>query len=165
MVQLVQTPPVVGSTIFCDDFRVEHGTGKLILIGVYQGAMVIHPGFPSRLPLLSFILSLHQRADLYNPKITFRVFLPGDPDDETSEESSIVAEMNEADPGASVKQAEELASKLGIPTTNREYIQTVATLRFTNVELKQSGSILVRADIGGYRYKLGSLPVVSAQNN
>src|SRR5690348_14418787 len=108
MASLIDSPDVFGSTVFCDDTRVE-ATGKLIHIGVYQGSMSIHIPFPVRLPTFSFAISLSQRVSVFNPKITYRIFLPGDPDDASSDDASIVAETNETSPGHFIKQAEDLS--------------------------------------------------------
>jgi hypothetical protein len=158
MAKLVDSPSVFGSTVFCDDTRIE-ATGKLIHIGVYQGAMSIHVPFPVRLPTFSFAISLAQRVDIFDPKVTYRIFLPGDPDDASSDEASIVAEMNEANPGDHIKQADITADAIGIPGESRQYIRSFANMPFQTLEIKEPGLIKVRADIAGIRYRLGSLVV------
>ncbi len=161
MADLIDLPDVFGSTIFCDDTRME-ASGKLIHIGVYQGVMSIHVPFPVSLPTFSFAISLAQRVSVFDPKITYRVFLPGDPDDASSDEASIVAEMDEATPGERAKKAGELSDAMGIPAEHREFVRSFATLGFNALELKQPGQIKVRADIGGKRYKIGSIFVLAA---
>jgi hypothetical protein len=161
MADLIDSPDVFGSTIFCDDTRIE-AAGKLIHIGVYRGAMTIHVPFPVSLPTFSFVISLSQRISVFDPKITFRVFLPGDPDDASSDEASIVSETNEDTPGDRIKRAATTSDTLGIPDEHRKFIRSYATLRFNALELKQPGQIKVRADIGGKRYRIGSISVVAA---
>jgi hypothetical protein len=159
MAKLVALPDVFGSTVFCDDTRLE-STGKVIHIGVYQGIMSIHVPFPFQLPTFSFAISLEQRVNIFNPKITYRIFLPGDPDDASSDEASIVAEVNEVSPGDSMKQAD--AVSVGVPTEHRQFARSHATMGFQALEIKQPGLIKVRADIGGNRYRIGSLSVIPA---
>jgi hypothetical protein len=162
MPKIIANPDVYGSTIFCDDTRLEPG-GKLIHIGVYLGAMSIHVPFPFQLPTFSFAISLSQRVAIFDPKITYRIFLPGDPDDKTSDESSIVAEMTESTPGAYVKQASANSDAAEVPEDAREFVRSYANLGFQALEIKQPGQIKVRADIGDNRYRIGSLSVVPAQ--
>jgi hypothetical protein len=161
MVKLADTPDVFGSTVFCDDTRIE-ASGKLIHIGVYHGVMSIHVPFPVRLATFSFAISLIQKADIFNPKITYRIFLPGDPDDASSDEASIVAEMNEANPGDLIKQTYTAADTMGIPGESRKLVRLFANMAFQTLEIKQPGTIKVRADIGDTRYRLGTLMVVPA---
>jgi hypothetical protein len=137
-------------------------TGKLIHIGVYQGAMAIHVPFPVHLPTFSFAISLSQRVDIFNPKVTYRIFLPGDPDDASSDEASIVAEMNEAKSGDLVNHAYTVADAMGVPEDRRKFVQSFANMGFQTLEIKQPGTIKVRADIAGNRYRLGSLSVAPA---
>jgi len=161
MVKLIDSPSVFGSTVFCDDTRVE-ASGKLIHIGAYQGAMTIHVPFPVRLPTFSFAISLSQRADIFNPRVTYRIFLPGDPDDASSDEASIVAETNEANPGDLIKQADSTANAVGLPGESHQFVRSFANMAFQALEIKQPGTIKVRADIAGSRYRLGTLAVVLA---
>ncbi len=154
MIRLIDSPDVFGSTIFCDDTRME-ATGKLIHVGVYQGVMSIHVPFPVRLPTFSFAISLSQRVGIFVPKITYRIFMPGDPDDASSDEASIVAEMDEATAGAVIKEADALSDAVGIPEQQRKFVRSYASMGFQTLEIKQPGDIKVRADIGGNRYRLG----------
>jgi hypothetical protein len=158
MAKMVDSPDVFGSTVFCDDTRME-ATGKLIHIGVYQGVMSIHVPFPVRLPTFSFAISLAQRVSIFNPKVTYRIFLPGDPDDASSDEASIVAEMNEANPGDLIKQADTLSDAMGVREESRQFVRLFTNMAFQTLEIKQPGAIKVRADIAGIRYRLGNLAV------
>ena len=160
MARLIDGPDVFGQTVFCDDIRME-ATGKLIYIGVYQSVMLIHVPFPFVLPI-AFAISLAQRADIFDPKITLRIFLPGDPDDASSDEASIVTEMNEANPGAVIAKTDATADELGISGERRKYVTWSANIQFQALEIKEPGLIKVRADIGDTRYRLGTLMVMPA---
>lgn len=161
MVNLVESPDVFGSTVFCDETRVE-ANGKLIHIGVYQGVLAVHVPFPVRLPTFCFAISLSQRVRVFIPKITYRIFMPGDPDDASSDEASIIAEMSENKPGDMIKQADAVADAAGMPDENRKFVRSFANMAFQTLEIKQPGLIKVRADIGEKRYRLGSLIVLQA---
>lgn len=160
MVDLVESPDVFGSTVFCDETRVEN-TGKLFHIGVYQGVISVNVPLPVKLPMFCFAISLSQRVSIFNPKITYRIFLPGDPDDASSDEASIVAEVDETNPGAMIAQAGAVADAVGVPGDERPFFRSFANMAFQTLEIKQPGMIKVRADIAGKRYKLGSLRVVA----
>ena len=160
MVDLVDSPDVFGSTVFCDETRIEM-TGKLIHIGVYQGVISVNVPFPAKLPMFCFAISLAQRVDIFNPEITYRIFLPGDPDDASSDEASIIAEMGETNPGDMIKQADAAADAMRVPGEQREYVRSFANMGFQTLELKRPGLIKVRADIAGKRYRLGSISVVA----
>jgi hypothetical protein len=110
-----------------------------------------------------FSISLSQRAENFDPKVTYRIFMPGDPDDASSDEASIVAEMGEIAPGEAVKHLGTNAEAMGLPKANRDFIRTNANLGFHGLEIKKPGSIKVRADIGDNRYRIGALSVLPAQ--
>lgn len=159
MIKLVESPDVFGSTVFCDETRREDN-GKLIHIGVYQGVItVLHP-FPVRLPTFCFAVSLAQRASVFNPKIVYRIYLPGDPDDASSDKASIIAEMDENNPGGMIKHADAIADAMGVPDENRKFVCSHANIAFRDLQIKEPGSIKVRADIGEIRYRLGSIGVL-----
>lgn len=161
MVKLIESPDVFGDTVFCDETRME-ATGKLIHIGVYQGVISVHVPFPIRLPTFCFSISLSQKTAVFNPKVIYRIFLPGDPDDALSDEASIVAEMGEVAPGAMIKSADANADAAGVPESHREYVRSFANMGFQTLEIKEPGVIKVRADIGDNRYKIGSIAVLPA---
>jgi hypothetical protein len=163
MPKLMETQDVFGNTVFCDDIRTEALNGKLIYIGVYQGTMVVHVNFPFQMPMLSFGISLYQKLTDFDPNITYRIFLPGDPDDSSSDEASIVAETKEAIPGTTVKLADSNAEMTGLALEDRKLIRAQSNMQFNNLEIKQPGLIKVRADLRGNRYRLGSLVVLPAK--
>lgn len=148
------TPDTFGHTVFCDDIRQEV-TGKLILIGVYQAVMVVNSAFPVTLPRLCFSISIIQKAESFSPSVGIRIFVPGDSDDTPS----IEAEIGETSEGAAQTRAAANAKLLGVPKSDQKHLQIHAGLQFDNFQLKEEGVIKVRADIGGKRYKIGSLRV------
>jgi len=91
--------------------------------------------------------------------------MPGDPDDATSDAASLIAELGEPQSGATLKMAEENSTRAGIPQAEREYVHTAAVMQFQSLEIKQSGFIKARADIGGNRYKIGTLAILPAPTN
>ena len=149
------SPDVFGHTVFCDDIRQET-SGKLIFIGVYpQGIMVVHGTFPVTLPRLCFSTVVVQRKEMFSPTVGIRIFVPGDSDDVPS----IEAEAGESIDGAVQKQVDINAKLLGVPESDQKFVKIFATMQIENFQLKQEGLIKVRADVGGKRYKVGSLRV------
>jgi hypothetical protein len=114
------------------------------------------------LPAFCFAISVAQKVSVFHPTITYRIFLPGDPDDASSDEASIIAETGEVNPGAMIGQADAVADAVGVPSEHRHYVRSFANLAFQNVEIKEPGAIKVRADIAGNRYKLGNILVLPA---
>lgn len=88
--------------------------------------------------------------------------MPGDPDEASSDEASIIAEMGENNPGDMIKHADAVADAAGVPNESRKFVRSFANMGFQALEIKEPGVIRVRADIGEYRYKLGSLVVLQA---
>jgi len=160
MIELVDPGDVFGHAVFCDDIRQE-ANGKFIYIGVYEGVMVIHAPFPVKLNRIAFAISVGQRAEKLVPKITYRIFLPGDEENAPS----IEAEVSEQTPGAFIEAAENGANAAGISAVDRKFSLSSANLMFDGVEIKQPGSIKVRVDVDGKRYRIGSLSVVAAKKS
>lgn len=154
MVELVDTPPIFGTTVFCDEIRPE-ATGKFIYIGVYQGGMSVHQDFPVKLSRMAFAITIVQRPDVFSPEVSICIFLPGDPDTTPS----VQVTLNEREVGGLETHASQNADRMGIAQKDRNYLTTFANLAFENFEIKEPGSILVRADIREKRYRLGSLLV------
>lgn len=157
-IPVADLPDIFGHTIFCDDIRVEQ-SGKFIYVGVYQGAMQVHVDFPVKLPKMSFAISIMQRVDLFIPNINIRISFPGDPE----EAPSVRAEIRESSEGAFISQATSASELASVPPSERRWVALNSNMTFENVEIKQAGSINVRAEIGGKLYRLGSLPVGPAQ--
>ena len=55
-----------GMTIFCDDIR-EELSGKISLIGVYGGDLVVNAPFPLWLPRICFLINA-----FFNPELTIK---------------------------------------------------------------------------------------------
>lgn len=154
MIELVDTPDVFGSTIFCDDIRQE-SNGKFLLIGVYQGVILMNVAFPVKIPRLALVVSVSQKVDKFHPHMVLHIFLPGDSD----EKASLTAEFGENEAGALLKHADANADAMGLPVGDRHYTTAHMNLQWDGLEIKQPGSIKVRVDIGGKRYKLGTIQV------
>src|SRR6266566_1063417 len=87
-------PEAFGSTIFCDDIRVEVG-GKLTFVGCYTGTMFIHTGFPVVLPKFCLGITYAQERGKVIKPIKFAVLLPNDPEDKPSIEFGVSDEAFE----------------------------------------------------------------------
>lgn len=156
----VDPPDIFGSTIFCDDIRQEM-TGKWIYLGAYQGSLVIQGEVPVTLPRFCFSINLVVKQGLLVSPVAIKIFVPGD--DDTS--PSIEAELGETVEGGIAKAASDASAAMGIPVESQKYTVLFSNMVFENFILKGAGTIRVRADIDGKRYKLGSLNVSRATSN
>ena len=151
-------PDVFGYTVFCDDIRQE-ANGKLIFIGVYpHEAMLVQGKFPLTLPRICFSILVAQKISSFLPTVGIQIFVPGD----SSDAPSIVAEAGETVDGVVQDMADMNSNSFGIPESERTYIKIFANMQFENFLLKEEGLIKVRADVGGKRYKIGSLRVTKS---
>jgi hypothetical protein len=154
---LLPAPDFYGYTIFCDDIRRE-ADGKLILIGVYGGTMLVHLPFPIILPTFGFSITFNQRRELLMPTVGLQIFLPGDPNNAPS----IQAEMGEASQGTLATQTAAEVQALHPDTRNVEdesFISIITNLRFAPLAINQPGQIRVRALRGEQTIRLGALRV------
>jgi hypothetical protein len=145
----------VGFTIFCDDIRQEVG-GKTSLIGIYNGVMLIHSTFPATLPKFGFRIEFLEPAQLALERdftVEFRIYLPGDEDDEPS----LLAPL-EPEP----EQARAALENLPPPTGQRLVAHVISNLVATPFVLKEPGMIRVRAKYKDNDLRCGSLRVIPA---
>lgn len=152
-----ERPDVSGHTLFCDDIRQEV-SGKLFFIGVYQAGMFVNGTFPVTLPRLCFSITLSQKVGSFSPNVAIRIFVPGDLDDAPS----IEAQIGENIEGGLEQQADGNAQLLGVPESERKFLEMSSNMQFENFLIREPGLIKVRADIGQKRYHLGSLRVLQA---
>lgn len=154
MIELVDSPDVFGNTIFCDDIRQE-SNGKFLLVGVYQGVILMNVAFPVKIPRLALVVTVSQKIEKFHPHMVLQIFLPGDSD----EKASLTAEFGEKETGALLKHADANADAMGFPQDIRHYTTAHMNLQWDGLEIKHPGSIKVRVDIGDKRYRLGTIQV------
>jgi hypothetical protein len=141
----LDTPEFSGTTIFCDDIRQEAG-GKLTLVGVYSGVMLLHePSFPIVLPKLTMLVNYQQRQDKFINPERLVIFMPGD-----SEEAPSIS--------ADIKMNQEPISKL--PVGENQIVGIRATLEFAPFEIRQYGQIKVRIERDKKYVRAGSLAIL-----
>jgi hypothetical protein len=148
----IEPPPIGGHAIFCDDIRFEEG-GKLSLIGVYQGVMYIHGDFPFIVPKFGILIRYMEQVADFSHSTTFKVFLPGDPDDVPT----LVGQV----PLDEMRKAHVLQREL-IDSSESKYFGLFANFIFAPLQLKEPGLIRVRAVCGDDVYKIGSLRIEKA---
>jgi hypothetical protein len=144
-IETYPVPDFFGHTVFCDDIRFEMD-GKLTFVGVYaNGVMPTPADFPLTLPKFCFSLIFNQRKDLFVPSLGLRIFLPGDPE----ENSSIQAEVN----------GPQVPPSVGNPTDG-EYSMIGSNLVLAPFTIEKPGRIRVRVLREGVLHRIGSLRVV-----
>lgn len=151
----IERPDISGYALFCDDIRMEVG-GKASLIGVYNGHMYVNQDFPITLPKIGIQITVSQRKELFTPNMTLQIFLPGDPDQKPSIESSF-EEKSDGDVAAQVE-----ASSPPTDESAREFIAMHANFIAAPLKLVQPGAIKIRAVIGGRVLKVGALRILRA---
>lgn len=139
-----------GTTIFCDDLRME-ASGKFMLIGCYGDTIILNEGFPSTLPALHFHVNLFVPRSEYVGDMKIEIYFPSDTDAPSLQmelprgpEPSAEQVNNRAEPG------EELQYHLALNLTARPVL------------FSGEGFIKVRAVVGGKRIRLGELRVAAA---
>jgi hypothetical protein len=85
-------PEFSGSVIFCDDIREEIG-GKVSYMGIYGDEMMISEPAPIMLP--KFCIATRIRLPRTSPEARLKVVVLKDQDGETSELTSLEADMRE----------------------------------------------------------------------
>lgn len=150
MIPTADSPDVFGNTVFCDDIRHEID-GKVSFIGAYQGGMQVHVPFPATIPKFAFGISLFQRRSAFEGKISLRVYLPGDEDENPSVESQLDAPLP---PPTDPSQ--------GTPFAGGPFIAMRAYVTVAGMVIKAPGAIKVRALRGGVLFPIGALGVLQA---
>jgi len=68
-----------GTTIFCDDIRLE-ASGKVTLVGVYIGDLIVLGTLPTTLPKFAMRILYTERPQESTDPVELRIFFPGDDD-------------------------------------------------------------------------------------
>ena len=138
-----------GYSIFCDDIRNEAG-GKLSFIGCYNGIILISGQFPLVLPKLCVHIHVLSPASQPFGSIVTRCYLPGD-DKPFFEEPIETPRQHDQT---------ELVAHLKTDTGAPLYIVAATSLIFTQLELRSTGLMRVRAVVdAGEEIRLGSLRI------
>jgi len=141
------SPKAFGLTLFCEDFRME-STGKHMYIGVYTTVMNVHAPFPFVIPKFVFAIHYAEQPDTFSDDLSFRIFLPGDPDDTPSIEVPVPKESRKQKIKDDTLSADdEQLLRVFIPIVAQPLV------------LMQEGRIRVRAVCGDFTAKLGTLRV------
>jgi hypothetical protein len=140
-----------GMTIFCDDIR-EELSGKISLIGVYGGDLVVNAPFPLWLPKICFLINA-----FFNPELTIKspqliIYFPGDAEDAPTVHADLPwnAEPVTGDPAFPDAQ----------PSINFR-----AQLIMGAVSLREEGYIRVRITHKNERIRVGALKLISRPAN
>ena len=139
-----------GHVIFCDDVRQEN-TGKLLYIGVYVDALVIHSEFPATIPALNFIITYIERPGESTEPVRFVIRSTWD------EEEKPLAEINF--PVEDFRNLEFNVSGL------EDAQQAASVIVALPLQVPRPGIITVYAERGAQEFRLGRLPILSGRQS
>ena len=140
-----------GSVVFCDDVRHEV-TGKLTMVGVYTGQMMLTDNLPVILPQICAVTTfrLAPPTETINPII--KIFKSG----EDAPLFEMTAEVSAAQP-----------SDFSPPPSHPEadtvrFLQMVITAQMQNLVVTEPCTLRVRAFVGDDEIRLGALQIIVA---
>jgi hypothetical protein len=137
-------PTPSGYTIFCDDVRHEN-TGKQILIGVYNGDLVVE-SLPALLPVFNFVIHYRERKGESELPVKIVITVPT-PEDQRIFEIDIPREaLKQVTPATDAVEGEML-SELNLTSSANGLVLT------------HIGRIKVRAYRGDDEIRLGTLRI------
>lgn len=137
-----QTP--YGETIFCDDIR-EEVNGKISIIGIYSGTLIVYQPFPLHLAKFSLLTSYYERLGESSSPVELQVSIPGDKPGEPSVKVNLpIDEVRKASPNQKIRGEDILV------TMKNKMI-------FTPLPLKEEGFIRVRAYRDDLEIRMGSI--------
>jgi hypothetical protein len=143
-----------GTTIFCDDIRAEIG-GKVTLVGIYTGELVVHAPFPFMMPKFGLWINYFEVPGSISGDGKLHVTLPGD--EKPSIETDIPMDQLRS-------QALQKLHKADDPEVDR-WAHLVMPLVFAPLVLRQPGRILVRMHFGESIIRLGALEITGAPSD
>lgn len=135
-----------GYTVFCDDIRRED-SGKLNLVGVYMGNLIVQGALPTTLPKFAFLVIYRERPGESSDPVKIRIFYPGSDEDAPDVEMDLPVEQFRNVP----RDPERISDD--------PFLTATLTFLVSPLELKQEGQIRVRAYRGNHKIKLGALSV------
>lgn len=137
-----QTP--AGYSVFCDDVRIEQGSGKHIYIGVYLGQMLFNAqSFPTRLSTFNVVTFYQERKDESTHPVSINVFIPA-----------------QEEPAFTINLPRDEFAKMELPPTlDDPLVQVAVVAQFRDLVIREAGLIRVRAFRGEEEIHLGALEV------
>ena len=144
-----------GTTIFCDDIRVEL-FNKATLIGMYGYELVVFGKFPVTLPKLGIFLSLrfHREKKINGAQV--RVYFPGVFDESAAYIENLPIKLD--------KDSFPMPDPVQYPDPG-EFYGFNHPIMFSPAVIKEAGYIRVRAIAGGETIKCGSLRLREATSD
>ena len=145
-----------GSAIFCDDIRHEV-SGKVSLIGIYSGSMILHGGdFPFLIPKFGMVFIYFEKHEAAQASpLILKIWFPGDEADKPSIEAELPIE--EIRKKAQAERSKDTPLK-------GEFVRLDTHMVLTSVILKEEGRVVARAyRDGGEEVRLGTLRIQKAK--
>ena len=137
-----------GTTVFCDDFRMEVG-GKVTLVGIYTADMVVNAVFPFVLPKFAMWINYFEVPDSSVEDARLNIWFPGDVVPSIETEIPLSEYRSDAVVGNETVELED----------SERFIRMTAPIVLAPVVLKQPGYIRVRLIFSKTKVNLGTLQV------
>jgi hypothetical protein len=149
---IIEPSTPFGSTIICDDVRVENN-GKKMYIGVYD-QMYVHADFPVVLPSLYFVVRYAEGLGESEDAVVIKVFLPGS----NVNNPAIEALFWPAGPRSGLGEEKIIQDR---PDDEKRDPMRIGTLplMLSPAVITQEGEIRIRAYRGEDVIKLGAMQV------
>lgn len=142
-----------GFVTFCDDIRHEV-TGKMTLVGVYGGQMVVGGTLPITLPQICAVITFRFLPPSAPIKPVIKIFMSGQDDPLFMMETDITPAQG-ATAVAEVARAEDDPDRVS-------FVQIVITPQIQGLVIAEAGTLKVRAYIGEDEIRLGTLSIMIA---
>lgn len=137
-----------GSVVFCDDVRQEV-TGKLTLVGVYAGHMMLTANLPVALPQICAVTTFRLAPPTEQIKAVFRIFKSGQNEPLFEMEADIPAAQPSDFPPTAADQDPDAV----------KFLQMIITAQMQNLIITEPCTLKVRAFIGDDEIRLGALRI------
>lgn len=140
-----------GFVTFCDDIRHEV-TGKMTLVGVYNGQMVVGGTLPITLPQICAVITFRFLPPSEPIKPAIKMFISGQDEPLFMMETEIAVAQAEAAIAQDVPSEED--------PDRITFAQMVITPQIQGLVIKEACTLKVRAYIGDDEIRLGALPII-----
>lgn len=144
-----------GFVTFCDDIRHEV-TGKMTLVGVYGGQMIVGGTLPITLPQICAVITFRFLPPTEPIKPVIKIFMSGQDDLLFMMETDITP-TQAATAVAEVARAE-------VDPDRVSFAQIVITPQIQGLVIREAGTLKVRAYIGEDEIRLGTLSIMIASD-
>lgn len=144
-----------GFVTFCDDIRHEV-TGKMTLVGVYNGQMIVGGTLPITLPQICAVITFRFLPPSEPMKLAIKVFMSG-------QDEPLFMMETEINPAEAETAVTEVVPSEDDPH-KITFARMVITPQIQGLMITEACTLKVRAYIGDDEIRLGALPIIVAPN-